>query len=114
MRITVLAGILALLTCGESAICQIKPYAHNPWYWQYQGSPILLFGGTDDENVYQWPSSAKRAQLDRLVACGGNYDRCTMSYRDEGNAAPFKKLADGKYDLEQWNSGFWSRFNEYL
>jgi len=105
---------LSILVSFNLSYGAIRKYSKNPSYLEYQGSPILLIGGTDDENVYQWPSSAKKAHLDTLVACGGNYDRCTLSYRDEGNAAPFKKLAKGKYDLEEWNAGFWSRFNEYL
>ena len=109
--ITIAFAILVSVNLNYGSI---KEYSKNPSYLEYQGSPILLIGGTDDENVYQWPSSAKRKQLDTLVTCGGNYDRCTMSYRDEGNTAPFKKLADGKYDLERWNSDFWRRFNEYL
>ena len=111
---TSIAIAFTILVSVNLSYGAIRKYSKNPSYLEYQGSPILLIGGTDDENVYQWPSSEKKAQLDTLAACGGNYDRCTMSCRDAGNAAPFKKLANGKYDLEQWDPCFWSRFNEYL
>ena len=31
----------------------IKPYAKNPWYWAFQGEPVVLMGGTDDDNLFQ-------------------------------------------------------------
>ena len=32
----------------------IQPYSENPWYWQYRGEPIILRGGSDDDNMFQW------------------------------------------------------------
>ena len=32
----------------------IKPYTQNQWYWQYHGEPIVLKGGSDDDNLFQW------------------------------------------------------------
>ncbi len=91
-------------------ICQ-----QNPYYWQYHGKPLLLLGGSDDDNLFNWDNREKvRDHLELLASVGGNYDRCTMSARDEGNEKPFKRLENGKYDLTIWNPGFWERFDYYL
>lgn len=92
----------------------IKIYSKNPSYWQYNGKPILLLGATDDDNVYNWPIEKMQRHLEKLVQSGGNYDRCTMSCRDEGNLSPFLLLDNGKYDLDRWNDEFWQRFSAYL
>ena len=69
----------------------------NPRYWQYDGRPTLLLGGSIEDNLFQIPDLGEH--LDTLVAAGGNYVRCTMSSRDEGNVWPFAKSGD-LYDLE--------------
>ena len=35
---------------------RIRPYAKNPRYWQYNGKPVMLLGGSNDDNLFQWPS----------------------------------------------------------
>ena len=57
-----------------------------------------------------------RKQLDLLAAIGGNYVRNTMSDRpDKGfEVYPFKRLDDGRYDLNQWNEEYWKRFRRLL
>jgi hypothetical protein len=92
----------------------IQPYAANPWYWEYHGQPILLRGGSDDDNLFQWTGRALTDHLDLLVSVGGNYVRNTMSSRDEGNVHPFQRLDNGTYDLDQWNEEFWRRLNVFL
>jgi len=95
----------------------IKPYDKNPWYWQYKGKPLLLLGGSDDDNVFNWEDRlAVTDQLNLLASVGGNYDRCVLSSRDKerGNVNPYKLLDDGKYDLNQWNPEFWDRLEFYL
>ena len=32
----------------------IQPYRENPWYWEYKGKPLVLIGGTDNDNLFQW------------------------------------------------------------
>ena len=32
---------------------RIKPYAENPSYWQYKGKPVLLLGGSVEDNLFQ-------------------------------------------------------------
>ncbi|MBD3673140.1 MAG: hypothetical protein HUJ26_06395 [Planctomycetaceae bacterium] len=103
----------AISTAAEPAI---KPWAENPWYWSYDGDPVLLLGGSDDDNLFQWPGKDLIPQLDRLAKAGGNVIRNTMSDRkDKGfEVYPFKRLDDGKYDLDQWNEEYWTRFEGLL
>ena len=119
---TFLLPLLALATTGAGLPAQsqegarIRPWPKNPWYWSYDGKPVLLVGGTDDDNLFQWPDERLREQLDRLVACGGNYIRNTMSDRpDRGfEVYPFKRREDGRYDLRAWNEEYWRRFERLL
>ena len=93
---------------------RIQPCAKNRSYWQYKGKPVLLLGGSVEDNLFQIPQLA--AHLDTLAACGGNYVRCTMSSRDEGNVWPFAAAAGkaGQYDLDRWNPEYWRRFEAFL
>ena len=93
---------------------RIKPYEANPRYWQYKGKPVLLLGGSKDDNLFQLPDL--REHLDELAAVGGNFVRNTMSdRRDKGfEVYPFQKLANGKYDLDQWKDEYWTRFENFL
>ena len=52
---------------------RIKPYADNPHYWQYKGKPVLLLGGSKDDNLFQIPDL--KEHLDMLASVGGNYIR---------------------------------------
>lgn len=90
----------------------IQPYTKNPRYWQYKGEPILLIGGTDNDNLFQ--NTNLEGHLDSLHAAGGNYVRNTMSDRDPGDLKAFKKLNNGKYDLDQWNTDYWEKFEQLL
>ena len=94
----------------------IRPWPLNPWYWEYHGEPILLLGGSDDDNLFQWPKDRLIPQLDRIVKAGGNVIRNTMSDRnDKGfEVYPFQKLPTGQYDLDQWNPEYWYRFETML
>ena len=113
-----LLTILVLLTLahasaqtGSTLKKKIDIYRPNPAYWQYDSKPVLLLGGSVDDNLFQIPQL--KAHLDLLRSVGGNYVRNTMSSRDEGNVWPFKKT-NGKYDLNQWNDEHWRRFEEFL
>ncbi|MCK4629628.1 MAG: hypothetical protein KAT56_11540, partial [Sedimentisphaerales bacterium] len=92
---------------------RIQVYKKNPSYWQYESKPVLLLGGSDDDNLFQWTGSRLTEHLDLLKSVGGNYVRCTMSGRDEGNVWPFKKV-NGKYNLDQWDEEYWRRFEYFL
>ena len=93
---------------------RIDIYGNNPTYWQYNGKPVLLLGGTKDDSLFQIPDL--KAHLDLLKSVGGNYIRNTMSSRnDKGfEVKPFRKLATGKYDLDKWNEEYWNRFENML
>jgi len=90
---------------------RIRPYPQNPYYWQYKGRPVLLLGGSVEDNLFQIPDL--KAHLDVLRSAGGNYVRCTMSTRDEGNVQAFAKRG-GKYDLTRFNPEYWRRFETFL
>ena len=90
----------------------IKPWETNPSYWQYKGQPVLLLGGTDNDNLFQ--NNNIESHLDSLAAIGGNYIRNTMSDRDESDHRAFALSADGLYDLNRWNDEYWQRFENML
>lgn len=94
----------------------LQPWPDNAWYWSYRGQPVLLLGGSDDDNLFQWTEAKLKEQLERLVAAEGNVVRNTMSdRRDLGfEVYPFRQLDHGKYDLEQWNDEYWERFARFL
>lgn len=118
--------IVASVSAMSHAFCEvqnvarndnaIQPWSENPFYWQFKGEPVFLAGGTDDDNLFQWPADQLIPQLDLLASVGGNYVRNTMSDRqDKGfELYPFKRLENGRYDLEQWNDAYWERFETYL
>jgi hypothetical protein len=116
------AAMISLASAGP-IFAQIKPYLKNPSYWQYGGQPILLFGGSDRDNIFQWAGDGTKLtdHLDLLYACGGNYIRCTMSsreytvkgYRWNLLPYPFAKI-DGKYDLREWDDVYWNNLRTFL
>jgi len=90
---------------------RIKIYPANQRYWQYKQKPVLLIGGSVEDNLFQIPDL--KEHLDLLKSVGGNYVRCTMSCRDDGNVWPFQKIGD-KYDLDEWNPEYWQRLERFL
>jgi hypothetical protein len=93
---------------------RIQPWVHNPSYWQYQGQPVLLLGGSKDDSLFQIPDL--KEHLDQMKAIGGNYIRNTMSDRRDHDfeVYPFHQRPDGKFDLEIWNEEYWRRFENLL
>lgn len=79
----------------------------NPWYWEYKGKPVLLLGGSDEDNLFNHPALMAE-NLDALAGCGGNYIRATLSSRDPGNVAPYEKVG-GVFDLYRFNREYWER-----
>ena len=109
--------LLTWIAVGDAAeSIPLKPWTENAWYWEYHGEPVLLLGGSDDDNLFQWAENDLIQQLDRLSAAGGNVIRNTMSDRkDKGfETYPFRKNGDGKYNLDQWNEDYWNRFERML
>ena len=90
----------------------LKPYASNPFYWEWDGKPVILLGSSSEDNLFQVEHFA--SELRRLARSGGNYVRCTMSSRDRDNVWPFSKLDSGLYDLTRPGEEYWRRFREFL
>ena len=98
---------------GADNANRIQPYPGNPAYWQYKGEPVLLLGGSVEDNLFQIPDL--EAHLDLLRSVGGNYVRCTMSSRDPGNVWPFARdPGSGLYDLRLFDGEFWRRLATFL
>lgn len=91
---------------------RIRPCGMNPYYWQYQGRPVLLLGGSWQDNLFNHPVGLEK-HLDRMKSVGGNYVRNTMSHRNTGNVFPYPQR-DGQFDLDRWNDEFWVRFDNFL
>lgn len=94
----------------------IEPWPENSWYWSTDDKPLMLLGGSDDDNLFQWPAERLLPQLDRIASAGGNVIRNTMSDRHDFGFElyPFLRLEDGKYDLSQWNDAYWVRLDRLL
>ena len=90
----------------------LKPYSENPRYWEYKGQPVLLLGGSKNDNLFQIQNLEEH--LNELHTVGGNYIRNTMSSRDSGDVWPFFRQQDGKYDLDRWGQEYWQRFENLL
>ncbi|MEX1120773.1 MAG: hypothetical protein WED82_01480, partial [Balneolales bacterium] len=105
---------------------RIQPYLQNPWYWQYKGEPVLLLGGSNEDNLFNHPDlnpDGLEAHLDDMVSITRDssspvrlYVRNTMSSRDGGqNVWWFNKDDDtGLYDLDAFNTEYWQRFDDFL
>ena len=91
----------------------IQPYSENPFYWQYKEKPVLLIGGTWQDNLFNHPIGLAE-HLDLLVSVGGNYVRNTMSHRNIGNVFAYAQNAEGVFDLDKFNEEYWSRFENFL
>ena len=91
---------------------RIRPYAENPRYWQYKGKPVMLLGGSKTDHLFL--ADDLKAHLDEMQAVGANYVRNTMSQREDKDLKPHKLLPDGKFDLDQWNQEYWTRFANTL
>jgi len=100
---------------------RIQPWRKNQYFWQFHGKPIILIGGSSDDNQFQDPTIGE--ELDLLVEVGGNYIRNTMSDRDPGNLRAFEQAGNGenanpehrgKYDLDRWNEAYFDRLEQFL
>ena len=74
LLLTLFAATSASISAGTADTHEtnrIQPWIKNPRYWQYQGRPTLLLGGSKDDNLFQIPDL--KAHLDAIRAAGGNY-----------------------------------------
>ena len=86
-------------------LLRVQPYIENPYYWQYQGEPLLLFGGSHDDNPFNSPSNDPvggnerlEDHLDLLASVGANYVRNTMTHRNMFNVHPYLREPDVFHD----------------
>ena len=121
-----LSLLLAIMAMGAGSVhaadrdaARIKPWEQDHRYWQFKGQPVLLLGGSDQDNLFNHPDippAGLQSQLDTLASVGGNYLRNTMSSRDEGeNVWEFDRdPATGLYDLTRFQDEYWNRFKNFL
>ncbi len=112
--VLLLTIVLMAMSCESTGSTNdnIRPYTNNPYYWQYKGEPVLLLGGTWQDNLFNHPVGLER-HLDLLVENGGNYVRNTMSHRNTGNVFAYAQ-SNGKFDLDKPNEEYWQRFDNFL
>ncbi|MGC9454500.1 MAG: hypothetical protein ACP5HU_06510 [Phycisphaerae bacterium] len=92
---------------------RIHPDPDRPFYWRFQGRPLVLIGGSVEDNLFQ--IDGLEEHLDLLASVGGNYVRCTLSSRDEGNVWPFERNTEtGLYDLKRPGGEYWHRLERFL
>ncbi len=92
-----LSALLLVGSCAQHVNTDhIQPYDKNPRYWQYKEEPVMLIGGSKDDNLFQVPHL--KAHLNQMKEVGANYVRNTMSSRDTSNVKAFKQLDNGKYE----------------
>jgi hypothetical protein len=97
---------------AEKIKSPVQPGDEYIQYWLKDGHPIMLLGGSDEDNLFQMENVS--AHLDLLQSVGGNYVRNTMSSRDEGNVWPFGRNEEGMYNLNTWNDEYWNRLDHFL
>ena len=98
---------------GDKMSTGIQPFEENRFYLALNGEPIVLLGGSIEDNLYQIVDLEEH--LDLLAAVGGNYVRCTMSCRDEGNVWWFDRDKEtGLYDLNKPGVEHWERFKRFM
>ncbi|SFZ89468.1 hypothetical protein SAMN05428642_101305 [Flaviramulus basaltis] len=113
---TLLVFLFVILSCSSSKDKGIEIRNEHPNYWTYNCKPTLLLGGSNDDNLFQWPIEKLVPHLDSMVDVGANYVRNTMSDRKQKGFEiyPFKELPNKKYDLDQWSDEYWNRFTVFL
>lgn len=101
----------------------ISPYKENPRYWQLNGAPIFLIGGSNTDAPFQLDKAQLTEQLDALASAGGNYLRNVMSDRGiqialhnsrDNDVYAFAKVEENLFDLNAWNNTYWQRFQCFL
>jgi len=110
--LTIFSLLATTAAAADNNADRIKPYAKNPRYWQYQGEPVMLLGGSKTDHIFLLDDL--KTHLDEIAEVGANYVRNTMSQREGQDLKPHKLLPDGKFDLNQWNDDYWRRFENML
>src|SRR5690554_6941839 len=118
-KLILLAFILFSCSSKKEAVDEslptIEPYKERNGFWQYKGKPVMLLGANKTDSPYLLPD--QEDYYNQLSALDGNYTRYVVKQRLEKGLEPifpFKKTADGRYDLDQWNEEYWKRFEAGL
>ncbi len=115
-HILLFVAAFVALTCTPATALEldrIRPYEANPHYWQHKGEPILLLGGSWQDNLFNHPVGLQE-HLDLLIAVGGNYLRNVMSHRNADNLFAYAQDDNGLFDLDRFNDAYWQRFAHFL
>ena len=89
----------------------IQPYAENPYYWEFDGKPVVLIGASGNDNLFQNQDVAH--ELNIMHSIGANYTRCTLSSRDIGDDLPYWRTGL-RYNLNKFNPDYWKKLDEFL
>ena len=89
----------------------IKPIDNNPSFWQFNDEPVLLIGGSTNDNLFQ--NHDVFNELDLLVYVGGNYVRNTLCSNNDGNKKPFWRYGE-RYNLDKYNNEYWGALDKFL
>jgi len=124
----IISSSLFLFFLSGTIVLAIEPDPEHSGYWRYEDRPVLLLGASSPDHPFFWAYSDRwelLRRLDHLQAIGGNYMRSNLGYEDQNEHStldpkyrnkprPFKRPANGLYDLNQWNEAFWEAFDFYL
>ena len=134
---------LMVLAFASTFAFAIEPWDGNEAYWEHNNQPVLLLGSSATEHLFladglplplntvlpEVPTPLDlNAHLDAIQAMGGNYVRNVMSQRTDILPPAYKLLANGKYDLNQFDDDcdaaapngdigsncYWTRFKGFL
>lgn len=113
LKVTLVTLMVTFVLCVKTGYT-LKPYSQNKMYWEYNGNPVLLIGGSHTHRFLTNSDSVMIDQFNEIANAGANYIRYSMTCSANHEPKPYQKLANDKYDLNQWNSTYWSRFNSQL
>jgi len=80
MSVVFNTAVVSRLSAEDKNADRIKPYVENPRYWQYEGKPVMLLGGSKTDHIFLLDDL--KTHLDEIQAVGANYVRNTMSQRE--------------------------------
>jgi len=68
----------------------IKIYDENSYYFAYNDKPVLLLGGSDEDNLFNFPDMM--INLDALHAAGGNYIHAHCHHETRETFGPMRRF----------------------
>jgi hypothetical protein len=91
----------------------------NPHYFNYRGKPLVL---VTSDNTWFTVTAADYdfvKFVDALAANGNNFTRLypgshPVNYENQPRIFPWRQVADGRYDLDQWNPAYFERLHAFM